>query len=360
MLATHPKGHWRKPGVTRMTTASGSSVSDIDPAPPPDRASLPTPTSSGSARASFDARSWASFSRRLVALAADSVIFQTPFAIVAIFVLRYQALAQASSSMTMLAVEAAYVGLFVLYHGLQNASSGMGTRGRRWAQVAVVLADSGERIGIVRACWRALVSLASALTILPDLLPLVTPRRRSFADLLAGTVVVQNGPMKAGGGVIATVLVIFLAELAVGGVAAVAIPSAIDFEVRSKVNEGLVLVEEAKLAVDENFQNDDDPSAAALSRNYAFKPTRYVASIVIGDGGAITITYDTTQALPQLAGQNVLTLQANINGRPLTAGVGGPIDWACASRSSTVAKSKGLSVAAGANLAPQYAPLQCR
>jgi type IV pilus assembly protein PilA len=311
-------------------------------------------------REAFDANLWGGFQRRFIAQAVDGVILETLFAILALIGLPMAARAGATSTSTVTAILGAYLVLFVFYHGLGNSSPRMATRGRRAAGVVVASADSGGRIGMARASWRALVSLVTGILIIPNLLVIFTRRRRSVADLLSGTVVLQTEPIAASGAAIALATVIFFFETVGGLLAVILLPVMMDFEVRTKVTEAFVLANTAQMAVTENFMTDGDPSAGALARDYVFTPTRYVENITIGDGGKITIVFNATTGIPQLAGQNVLTLQANIDGRPLAAGSNGLIEWACAARSSTRAKSQGLSIASGATLPQRYAPQNCR
>jgi type IV pilus assembly protein PilA len=149
----------------------------------------------------------------------------------------------------------------------------------------------------------------------------------------------------------------------IGILAAIALPAYQDYTVRAKVSEGLVQAEAAKIAISESFQSNGSPTQAILSAGFSFPAagTKYVQTIAIGAGGSITVTYNTTASgIAQVAGANVLTLQANINGAVLTAGVSGPIDWACASTTNAVATSEGLVVAPGATLLAKYAPANCR
>jgi type IV pilus assembly protein PilA len=311
-------------------------------------------------REALDAHLSGGFSRRFVAQVVDGVILETVLAILALIGLPMAASAAATSTSTVAAILGGYLVLFVFYHGLGNSSKRMATRGRRAAGLVVASADSGGRIGMARAFWRALVSLVSGILIIPNLVVLFTRQRRSLADLLSGTVVLQTGPIAASGAAIGLVMAIFFFETVGGLLAVILLPVAMDFEVRSKVNEGYVLAETAKIAVGENFMTNGDPSASALARDYVFTPTQYVENITIGDGGRITIVFNARTGIPQLAGQNVLTLQANIDGRPLAAGSNGLIEWACAGRSSTQARSQGLSIASGATVPERYAPQYCR
>ncbi|MGA2552238.1 MAG: pilin [Burkholderiaceae bacterium] len=157
-----------------------------------------------------------------------------------------------------------------------------------------------------------------------------------------------------------TLIELMIVVAIIGILAAIALPAYQDYTVRAKVSEGLVLGEAAKLAVAETFQSNAIVAANNTAAGYSFTATKYVSSIAIGGTGAvITITYNTT-SLPQLAGANTLTLTPNANGAALSTSSTGPIDWACASTSTTVAGSQKLVVGATGTVPAKYAPANCR
>jgi len=138
------------------------------------------------AAAAFRAGAWASFRARAMASVFDGMIL----CLIAAALLGLAFLARPllfSKWVDALVPQCALV--FVVYHAMCTASPLMGTPGRWRAGTAVVKAETGERIGIGRAVCRAAVSAVSFALVFPNLAMAFSPRRRSMADLLAGTVV---------------------------------------------------------------------------------------------------------------------------------------------------------------------------
>jgi type IV pilus assembly protein PilA len=159
-----------------------------------------------------------------------------------------------------------------------------------------------------------------------------------------------------------TLIELMIVVAIIGILAAIALPAYQDYTVRSKVTEGLVQAEAAKIAVAENYQSTGTITAVALGAGYTFPAagTKYVTTLTIGATGGITISYN-IQNIPQLtAGTNRIILTPNINGAGLVAGAVGPMDWACASATNTVATAQNLTAAPVGTLPAKYAPANCR
>ena len=125
-----------------------------------------------------------------------------------------------------------------------------------------------------------------------------------------------------------------------------------------------------KTLVSEAFQSDSLAGVAAAAATYnavvaAEKATKYVADMKVAAGtGVITMTLQAAGAgggdsLPATVQGTTLTMQPNVAGAVLAAGVQGSIDWACSSLTHATATAKGL-VATNGTLPAKYAPAECR
>jgi type IV pilus assembly protein PilA len=133
-------------------------------------------------------------------------------------------------------------------------------------------------------------------------------------------------------------LMIVVAIIAI--LAAIAVPQYQNYTKRSKVTEGLALADAAKLAVSETYQTNGTFPTDQAGYGYTTGETTYVKSLVIGDKGVLTVTY-----------QNIAD---DINNRTiiLTPSVSASaIQWSCN-------HNKGWG--STGNVPPQYLPATCR
>jgi type IV pilus assembly protein PilA len=84
-------------------------------------------------------------------------------------------------------------------------------------------------------------------------------------------------------------LMIVVAIIAI--LAAIAIPQYQDYTKRTKVSEGLVLADAAKLAVSETYQSKGAWPGTPGAAGYQTARTTYVSQLIVKAGGVIEITY---------------------------------------------------------------------
>jgi type IV pilus assembly protein PilA len=104
-----------------------------------------------------------------------------------------------------------------------------------------------------------------------------------------------------------TLIELMIVVAIIGILAAIAIPAYQDYTIRSQVSEGLQLAASAKTAVAETWSSTGTAAAVADRTTVGMSPNgtdtvgKYVSSVDVADG-EITITYDTPDANPAIAG----------------------------------------------------------
>jgi type IV pilus assembly protein PilA len=158
----------------------------------------------------------------------------------------------------------------------------------------------------------------------------------------------------------------------VGILAAIALPAYSDYQVRSRVFEGVVLVSEAKMVVATN--TDSVAAAVTAADDYNAQlggvgvASKYVRSVQINNAnGEITLTFDQTNvgSIPAAA---TLLFTPYIRSGAVTEQMAvafanntlGTLGWGCSSTSNVVATAQGMPAVGIATLPAQFAPSVCR
>jgi type IV pilus assembly protein PilA len=152
-----------------------------------------------------------------------------------------------------------------------------------------------------------------------------------------------------------TLIELMIVVAIIGILAAIAIPAYQDYTIRAQVTEGMNLAGSVKAAVAETYANTGTwpvTNAAAGVGTGTDIDGKYVASVVVGAGGGITITYG--------GDANAANLDTRTLGLRPGLSVNNDVSWQCGPRPLPAAVTPVAAAVAATTVLPKHLPASCR
>ncbi|WP_374048253.1 pilin [Thiothrix subterranea] len=172
-----------------------------------------------------------------------------------------------------------------------------------------------------------------------------------------------------------TLIELMIVVAIIGILAAIALPAYQDYTVRSRVMEGVTMLEPLKLSIGTEVTTMADLAVMAADWNDdenhdgTVPTSKFVDSIQVAPlTGVITVDYNHT-AVGIGTGADQITLSPSIRttagisplATALGAGLTGAVDWGCASETNATATARSIAVVAPtAPMLSKYVPSECR